>query len=145
MKKIVTDTSVIVKWVSSENEPHLAEADQILRDVQSGKVVLSAPELAKYELGNALLKKGFSPSQAYQSLSTIYSLPIQFVPETEELATETYDLAHEVRSASSPSFTYYDAAFAALTRQTNALLVTDNPKHHSKIKGINVIPLEKYK
>ncbi len=145
MRKIVVDSSVLVKWVSIDNESHIENADEILRDVQSGEVVLLAPELSKYEIGNALLKKGLPPHQAFQSLSTVYNLPVQFVPETEDLAAQTYEMADEVRSKGSPKFTYYDAAFAALAQQEHADLVTDNPKHQTKIKGITVIPLGEYR
>lgn len=144
MKKIVTDSSVMVKWVSKDNESHLEEADQILRDVQKGQVVLIAPELAKYEVGNALLKKGLTPAQAFQSLGTVYSLPVQFISETEELASQTYQMAQETKSKSSPNFTYYDAAFAALAKQEDAVLVTDNPKHQTKIGKVKVLSLENY-
>lgn len=145
MKKLVLDSSVIVKFVNQDNESRLEKADQILRDVQSGKVSLVSPELAKYEVGNALVKKGLKPGQAFQSLGTVSSLPIQFVPETLEMARETYQMAHEVRSSSNKKFTYYDAAFAALAKQEGAALITDNPKHQSKIGGVKVVPLEKYK
>lgn len=145
MKKIVTDSSVIVKWVSKDNESHLEEADRILRDVQKGQAVLIAPELAKYEVGNALLKKGLTPAQAFQSLGTVYSLPVRFVSETEGLAAQTYQMAEETKSKGSPKFTYYDAAFAALAKQEDAVLVTDNPKHQSRIGKIKVLALQNYK
>jgi len=145
MRKIVTDSSVIVKWLNRDNESHLEEADLILQEVQSGKAALLTPELAKYEVGNALLKKGLTQAQAFQSLGTIYSLPLQFVSETEELAAQTYQMAEEVRSESNTKFTYYDAAFTALAKQENAVLITDNPKHQTKIKNVKVLPLERYK
>lgn len=145
MKTIVTDSSVMVKWVSKDDEPNLKQADKLLKDVEAGKVSLVAPELAKYEIGNALLKKGLTPVQAFQSLGTIYSLPVMFVPESEELAIETYQMAQKARSGSDLRFTYYDAAFTALAKSQNAVLVTDNPKHHKKIAGVNVLPLEDYK
>jgi len=146
MIKIVPDSSVMVKWVSRVNELNLDNADKLLGDVQTGKVELIAPELAKYEVGNALLKKGLGETQAFQSLGTVYSLPVQYLPETEELANETYQIATKMRlGENSPKFTYYDASFAALAKQEEATLVTANPKHQTKIPGIKVLPLEKYK
>ncbi len=144
MKKVVTDSSVMVKWVSQDGELNLDKADQLLTDVQAGKVSLQAPELAKYEIGNALLKKGLSQTQAFQSLGTIYSLPIRFVAETEELANQTYQMANELRRGGDLKFTYYDASFAALAKQDGAILVTANPKHQAKIAGVKVISLENY-
>lgn len=146
MIKVVPDSSVIVKWVNQQNELHLQKADKLLVDVQKGKVELIVPELAKYELGNALLKKGLSDAQAFQTLGTVYCLPMQFVAETEQLAGVTYQMANNVRSSELiPKFTYYDASFAALAKQEEAVLVTANPKHHGKILGVKVISLENYK
>lgn len=145
MRKAVVDSSVIVKWLNHENELHLEQADSVLRDVQSGKIALFTPELAKYEVGNALLKKGLTVAQAFQSLGTVSSLPIQFLPETEELAIQTYAMASEVKSQGNTGFTYYDAAFTALANQEKAILITDNPKHQAKVKNTKVLPLAEYR
>lgn len=145
MKILITDSSVIVKWLNEEGEEDLFQADQILKDVQESQVKIKAPELAKYEVGNALLKKGLVPTLAYQSLGTIYSLPIEFVSETEDLAIETYKMAYEARAKGDKNFTYYDAAFTALAKQENAVLVTANPKHQKKITGVKVLSLKDYK
>lgn len=144
MKKIITDTSVMVKWISDQNESYVEVADQILSDVQAGKIVILAPELSKYELGNAILKKGLTLFELLQSLNTVYSLPVQFVPETEDLAEETYKIVYEIKAKNIP-ITYYDAAFAALARHEEAELVTANPKHQSGIKGVKTISLSEYR
>lgn len=146
MIKVIPDSSVMVKWVSQQNELHLDQSDKLLLDVQNGKVELYAPELSKYEIGNALLKKSLTEPQAFQSLETIYSLPIQFVSETEELACETYHLANEVKlKKSSPNLTYYDASFIALAKQEKAVLVTANPKHQTRAPRVKVVALAEYK
>ena len=146
MSRVVVDSSVIVKWVNRDNELNLDRADKLLNDVREGRVGLIAPELAKYEVGNALVKRGLLEVQAFQSLGTVYSLPVRFVPETEELADETYQMANKVRQTEHPpKFTYYDASFAALARQEGAILVTANPKHQIKIVGVKVVALGNYK
>ncbi len=138
MKPLVIDTSVTVKWINQINEDLLLQADQILTDVQSGSVKLLAPEIAKYEIGNALLNKKLDLSEALDSLGTVYQFPMTFVPETEELAQSTYKIAVE------SNITYYDASFMALAQQENAILVTDNIKHQGKSPDIKVIPLKDY-
>ncbi len=145
MTRVVPDSSVMVKWVNQDKELDLDKADQLLLDVQSGEVELVAPELAKYEIGNALLKKGLQQTQAFQSLGTVYSLPVQFVPETEELANQTYQIANKLRLAGDFKLSYYDASFAALAKQEGAILVTANPKHQTKISGVTIVPLGNYK
>lgn len=138
MKPVVVDSSVTVKWINQIDEELLDQADDLLSDAQSGSINLLAPELSKYEIGNALLNKKLDLPRAYQSLGTVYQLPITFVPETEKLANETYRIAHQ------GSITYYDASFVALAKRENAVLVTDNPKHQARKLDVKVIPLKEY-
>lgn len=57
MSKLIVDTSVIIKWLSQNNENFLEQANLILHHVQEGKVDIFSPELVKYEVGNVLLKQ----------------------------------------------------------------------------------------
>lgn len=94
MTSLIIDTSVAVKWLNQDNEEHIEKADKILEDVRDGKVELFAPELLKYEVGNALLfGKKISSNDIKDLMSIFYSLPITFVPENIHLANETYSLA----------------------------------------------------
>ncbi len=138
MNPMVIDSSVTVKWVNQINEQHLDQADKILIDAQAGSIILLAPELTKYEIGNALIKKNLELSLANEAFAMIYQLPITFIPESEELAKQTFKIAKQV------GVTYYDASFMALAQQEDATLVTDNPKHQGKPSGIKVIALSDY-
>jgi predicted nucleic acid-binding protein len=136
---VVTDTSVIIKWLNQDNEGCLKQADAILRDVQSGKVTLLAPELAKYEVGNVLLfSKKLSQSQATLVLTYFYKLPISFIEDSEVLSRQT------VAYVIDEGVTYYDASFMALAKQYGADLITDNIKHQGRATDIKVIPLKDY-
>lgn len=55
------------------------------------------------------------------------------------------ELARSYKGKYRGSLSNYDASFAALAKRENAVLVTDNPKNQVKIKGVKVVPLEKYK
>lgn len=138
-KKIVVDSSVIVKWLNSQDEKFLKQADEILKDCELGKIVLYSPELAKYEVGNAILYKKLDSVLAKSSLSTLYSLPIIFYPLNEKDALATEEIAVENK------ITYYDAAFVNLAEKIGGTLVTDNPKHQKGIKRVKVIALKDYK
>ena len=138
MKTVVIDSSVTVKWINQVDEKFLDNADKILTDAQSDSIKLLSPELSKYEIGNALLKKGLNLRMAYESLATVYQLPITFVSESEELAKETYRIAQK------EGLTYYDASFIALAKQQHALLITDNPKHQGKTTEVKVKSLANY-
>jgi len=135
--KIIVDTSVIVKWLNKSNEKNIDKADKIMESALRGEIELFAPELAKYEYGNVLLKgKQLTPNEAVISLGTAYSLPINFVGESEEIAQETYKLAHEL------GITYYDASFLSLAKKYDATLITENIKHQGKHKDIKVESLQ---
>ena len=137
--KIVADTSVIIKWLNKTNEGNVEKADQIMESAIKGDIELVTPELAKYEIGNVLLKgKQLLPNEAYISLGTAYSLPINFITESEELAKETYSLASDL------NVTYYDASFIALAKQYNATLVTENIKHQGRSTKVKVKYLKDY-
>lgn len=138
MKPIVVDSSVTVKWINQIDEKLLLQADKLLANAQAGSISLLAPELSKYEVGNALIKKGLKLPLAYESLGTVYQLPITFIPESEELAKQTYRIAQKAE------VTYYDASFIALAKQEDAILVTDNPKHQAKTTEITVTALQDY-
>ena len=138
MKQIVVESSVSVKWINQNDERLLDKADKLLLDAQAGKVNLLAPELSKYEIGNALLRKGLDLPNAYESLGTVYQLPVTFVPQSEELAKQTYEIAEQA------NITYYDASFVALAKAQNATLVTDNPKHQAKSQEARIESLKDY-
>lgn len=139
MKKIVADSSGTVKWINQIDEQLLKQADKLLKDAQNGTVSILAPELSKYEIGNALLKKGLDLPKAYESLGTIPQLPLNFILQSEDEAREAYRIAHENK------ITYYDASFMALAVRQDAVLVTDNPKHQDKkISGLKVVSLKDY-
>jgi predicted nucleic acid-binding protein len=139
MRTLVIDSSIITKWLNQKDEENLDKADQILQDARAGKVELIAPELAKYEVGNVLLKgKQLTPQEADISLETMYTLPITFITDAGDLSRETFLLAYNHR------ITYYDASFLSLTKLYNAILVTANIKHQGRAEDIDVLSLKDY-
>ncbi len=138
-KKTVVDSSVIIKWLNTDNEQSLKQSDKLLQKARDVDIELVAPELAKYEVGNVLLKgKQITPAQAKISLGTVYALPITYVADSQELAEETYSLAHNL------GITYYDASFMSLAKQHDAVLVTENIKHQAKSGRIKVTSIKDY-
>lgn len=140
VKKIyVVDSSVAVKWLNSQSEKYTNQSDKILKDVQEDKSCIMMPELAKYEVGNALFNKHAPLQNTTASLATYYSIPIQFVPQDLKQAQSAMEIAYENK------ITFYDASFIALAKEQKADLITDNPKHQKKkIKGLQVISLKDY-
>jgi predicted nucleic acid-binding protein len=137
--KIVVDTSVLIKWLSSDKEQHLDLATKVLEDALDNKIQLLAPELTKYEVGNTLLySKKLTSEQAAIVLEQFYTLPITFITESEELVRETYNIAFVY------GITYYDASFMSLAKQYDAILITENLKHQGKSANISVKSLAEY-
>ena len=141
MKRLVIDSSIIVKWLHQQEERYLDNADKIIKDVKFGDAALITSELAKYEIGNALLLSKKVPlKDAKVSFESLYLLPIQFIVQSEDEAREAYRIAYEKK------ITYYDASFMALALRQDAILVTDNPKHQDKkISGLKVTSLKNYR
>ncbi len=139
MKILVIDSSVIVKWLNQKDEENMGKADQILQDTRVGKIELIAPELAKYEVGNVLLKgKQLTPQEADISVETMYALPITFITDSRDLSREAFLIAYNY------GITYYDASFLSLAKLYNATLVTANIKHQGRVKNIDVLSLKDY-
>ena len=139
MDKIIPDSSVMVKWLNKDKEGYLEQSSKVIEEALDGKTELLAPELARYEIGNVLLKtKKLTPQEAYISLGTAYQLPITFISETENLARQTFEIAYK------HNLSYYDASFLSLARQYDATLVTDNIKDQGKPDDIKVVPLKDY-
>ena len=136
---VVVDTSVIVKWLNQDNEDHIEQADKVLKDAELNKIIIIAPELAKYEVGNVLLLgKHLSVDQATTVLSQFYKLPISFIEDSPVVAGHTVSLAVE------DGITYYDASFMSLASQYDATLITDNIKDQGKSHKIKVMPIKDY-
>lgn len=139
VKKIIIDSSVAVKWVNSQEENYLEQADKILKDFQNRKIEIFMPELSKYEIGNALINKEMTLLETQTALEKFYDIPIKFVAEDSDLAKNTISIAKKV------DITYYDSSFLALAQNMGGTLITDNPKHQKKkIIAIEVWALKDY-
>lgn len=139
MRKVVVDSSVILKWLNQKDELYLDQAEALLQDAKEGQIQLLAPELAKYEIGNVLLiGKKLSQEQIEEALDFFFALPIQFFSDSFELANSSAKFGQEAK------ITYYDASFLALAKQEEATLVTDNPKHQGKSPAVKVLALKDY-
>lgn len=140
-KPLVIDSSVAIKWVNSQDELFVEQANKIMKDQNDAKFKIVMPELAKYEISNALLNKKLSHELLLTSLDDFYYLPIEFYIENIKIAQESMEIASKY------SMTYYDAVFVSLAKHLGADLVTENFKHQAKYKGkdVKIIPLKDYK
>lgn len=138
---LVVDSSIVIKWLVTQDELNTEESNKLLRDLQNKKVRLFAPEITKYEVGNALISKKLNFEAIDGLLKEFYKIPLTFIAETKDSAENSLRLAGEYK------ITYYDASFLSLAQQLKADLVTENVKHQGRYKGkeVKVIPLKNYK
>lgn len=138
-RNLVVDSSVAVKWLNGQDEAYVSTADKILKDFQDGKIKIMMPELAKYEVGNAVLYKHLSLVETLDSIGSYYATPIQFISQDQLQAQRAMQIAYENK------ISFYDASFMALAKEQEATLITDNPKHQQKkVDGLKVIALKDY-
>lgn len=139
LKKYILDTSVIVKWFNQENETQVEQALQLLAALREDKVILKTSDLLVHELANALLIGKRAPVRmVLTALATFFQLPIQIIPTNLGLIKSAVSLAKTY------NLTSYDAIFVALAKHERCQLVTANPRHHGRIKGVIVLNLKDY-
>lgn len=120
---VVIDASVLVAFVTKESaSPKVA---QLLHDWASQGTPLNAPELARYEIANALAKKAangeLSDDAIDEAWGILDDLPIVYHPLHDGSSAVRAALALKRRSA-------YDAAYLALAQSLDAELWTlDGP------------------
>ncbi|MEK7079381.1 MAG: type II toxin-antitoxin system VapC family toxin [Patescibacteria group bacterium] len=137
---LVIDSSVAIKLLYQLGEDNISQADLIIKNAQDKGTTLVMPELARYEVGNALLYKNLELPILQRLIERFYVLPIRFIPEDLITAQLTAEIAYVNK------ITYYDASFISLAIMLKADLVTANPKHQKKkIKGLKVISLKDYR
>ena len=94
MAKVVVDSSVAIKWFTSE--PYSAEAGRILSDYQNTSLSLLAPDLIYAEMGYIVWKKhlyqGLDPADGQPILDAFRQLAWIITPSSS-LLDEAYQLA----------------------------------------------------
>ncbi len=138
-KKIVVDSTIIIKWLNRHNELNIDQADKILGDVYAGKITLFAPELAKDEIGKILLQgKRLSQSESKTPLSLLFDLPIQFMTQSQKLSKESFAIAQAY------GISYNESVFLALSEQESAIYVTDSVNKQALATGAKILTLRDY-
>jgi predicted nucleic acid-binding protein len=119
----VTDASVALKWFVQESD---AVQAVLLRERHiTGHLILAAPDLLLYEVGNALrYKRDFSTAGIQAALSDLLHLHLELVNPTERLLHHAAEMAHQTR------LTFYDALYLAVARELNTRLITADKRLH---------------
>lgn len=139
MQGWIVDASVAVKWVSSDNEPYIEEALDVLRGAHEKRYALVAPDLLLIEVANALVRgKRLIGKGLERALSLFLSLPIEYDPSTPDRIARASILA------STYALTVYDSLYVALGLEKDMPLVTANAKHQGAVKGSTVLDIKNW-
>jgi predicted nucleic acid-binding protein len=117
--KIVVDTSVLIKWFKTRGEEFLAEAKQLLEEIERRNIEVDVPALLLYEVGNILLlKTRLGLASLDEAVQRLEALPFVVAPPATPLLKRALHLGREF------SLTFYDASFLALAVELNCPFVT---------------------
>jgi predicted nucleic acid-binding protein len=120
---LLADTSVLVKWFHAENESEVAQARELRRAHLGGIIAVRHLDLARYELGNVLLRSLNWPADRVadqlDDLTAICGPPI--VPPDDWLR-------EAARLGARHGLTFYDAAWAASAQALGIPLISADQK-----------------
>ena len=127
-REIVLDSSVVVKWFSTETKS--VEALKLLDSHIQGTVELTISEILICEIGNALRYKPDYDIQKWKTaLAQLYNLHMNLTHLTEDLASRTGEIAYEGK------VTFYDALPVAIAENRKIIYITaDEETQYKKLK-----------
>jgi len=127
-REIVLDSSVVVKWFSTETKSF--EALKLLDSYVQGKVELTISEILVCEVSNALRYKPDYDTQKWKTaLAQLYNLHMNLIHLNEDLATRTGEIAYEGK------VTFYDALPVVIAEYKKTTCITaDEETQYKKLQ-----------
>ncbi len=134
-REIVLDSSVVVKWFSTETKS--VEALKFLDSYIQGSIELTIPEVLFCEVGNALRYKPDYDTQKWKTaLAQLFNLRMKVTHLTEDLITRTGEIAYDGK------VTFYDALPVAIAEYRKTVCVTADEETQYKKLQIKGYPIE---
>ena len=131
---MVVDASVILKWFIEERGSD--KANEIKKVHINGLSLITLPDIALYEIGNALrYKPEFSISEVCLCLNEIYELNIDIIAPDREIISLVPEIARHY------DVTFYDASYIALTKELALEFITADEHLYNKTKTLHFIKL----
>ena len=127
-REIVLDSSVVVKWFSTEIKS--VEALKFLDSYIQGSVELTVSEILFCEVGNALRYKPDYDIQKWKiALAQLFNLRMKVTHLTEGLIIRTGEIAYEGK------VTFYDALPVAIAEHKKTVCITaDEETQYKKLQ-----------
>jgi predicted nucleic acid-binding protein len=134
VKVVVPDASVLLKWVLPGPDEEDRDAALRLRDAGlRGEVILMAPSLWLYEVGNALTRR--FPEHAGALLDVLVAY------EIEEGITERPWRQRAIDLVRRYGVTFYDAAYHALALVEDGLFVTADARYMRQVAEVGGVQM----
>lgn len=127
-REIVLDSSVAVKWFSTETKS--VEALKLLDSYIQGTIELTVSEILFCEVGNALRYKPDYDIQKWKTaLTQLFNLHMNLTHLNENLTTRTGEIAYEAK------ITFYDALPVAIAENKKTICITaDEQTQYKKLQ-----------
>ena len=127
-REIVLDSSVVVKWFSTETKS--VEALKLLDSYIQGTVELTISEILICEVGNALRYKPDYDTQKWKTaLAQLFNLHMNVTHLNEDLTIRTGEIAYEGK------VTFYDALPVAIAEHKKTICITaDEETQYKKLQ-----------
>ncbi len=130
---IVLDSSVIAKWFFKEAQRE--DAINLRKQHKNGEIIINAPKLLLFELGNIFLnKKVFAEKFFNESIETLFSININFAEAKETLGST-------LNHASKYNISFYDATYVALAKSLKCDFITADKKLVKATKTLKFVKL----
>jgi predicted nucleic acid-binding protein len=134
-REIVLDSSVVVKWFSTEIKS--VEALKFLDSYIGGSVELPVTEILFSEVGNALRYKPDYDAQKWKTaLAQLFNLRMKVTHLTEGLIIRTGEIAYDGK------VTFYDALPVAIAEHKKTVCVTADEDTQYKKLQVKGYPIE---
>ena len=131
MKKVVFDSSVIVKWFSDEEDSD--KAAQILQEITTNHLTLVIPDVGLAEITNAIrYDKEYTQDECQKIINKLLLLEPIIIATKENIQT-AIPLAYHFNIA------IYDALYVAISHDYDLPLITADYKHHTKSMSKNIL------
>lgn len=127
-REVVLDSSVVVKWFSSETKTD--EALRLRDSYIQDSLKLTISEILIAEVANALrYKPDYDNEKLRRALSSLLSLHLNIVHLNETIITKTVEIAYEGK------VTFYDALPVAIAEHRKTSCVTaDQETQHKRLQ-----------
>ncbi|MCG2709111.1 MAG: type II toxin-antitoxin system VapC family toxin [Thermodesulfovibrionales bacterium] len=131
---MVIDASVILKWFMEEDGSN--KAKDIKNAHISGASTITIPDIALYEVGNALrYKLEFSAKEVNRCFEELYELNLDIIGPYPEIVFLVTEIARQ------NDITFYDAFYVALAKELGLQFITADERLYNRTRNLHFINL----